>query len=201
MPTEHPVDRAQEYWLAQPTETFRLGAGDLARKIKRLETDARNNNVAMYVAMLFNGVMWAAMTFIVDGAVTRAGAVVALLGWGFAIGQVTREWRRTIAACLDMAEMPVASFYRAALERERSLFVGGRFWTRYVAMIAGPVLFAVGIALEDPGAAIVAFIIGATFVGLSSLSIPGRHKMLRDYQRKMDELEMLGSSARVKGEG
>jgi hypothetical protein len=31
------------------------------------------------------------------------------------------------------------------------------------------------------------------FTGLISLSITGSRKMARDYQRKIDELEMLGS--------
>lgn len=187
------AERARQYWLAQPTETFRLGAGDLARRVARLEADARNAVVTLYIASFFNILIWGVVAIVVPGALARAGALLSLGGWVFATVQVVRGRRRTIVACLEMAELPVAAFYRDALERERVLFTGRAFWIRYLAFIAGPLVFAAGVAVAKPDGRLIALVIAVAFTAIQSLSIASRRKMAAEYQRKIDEITMYSS--------
>jgi hypothetical protein len=184
------AELARQYWLAQPTETFRLGAGDLARQIKRLQSDARNANIQMYVGSFFNIVVWVALAGVLSGSIARVGALAAAAGWTFGVVQFSRERRRTIAACAAMADKPVAAFYRAALERERSLFLGTRFWLRYAAMVVGPLLFAIGVVVDDRSALIPALIVGGTITAIYSLAIRLRHRQASAYQRQIDNIPL-----------
>jgi hypothetical protein len=181
---------AQQYWLAQSTEAFRLGPGDLARQIKRLESGARNANVQMYVASFFILGMWLTVALLPLGLVARAGACLAALGWTFGLFQLARERRRTIAVCLAMAERPIAAFYRAALERERSLFLGPKFWIRYGAIIVGPLVFGIGAGLHDRAAIIPGVIVGGLFTAINSLSIHLRHRQAGGFQRQIDSIHL-----------
>lgn len=184
------AELARQYWLAQPTETFRLGPGDLARQIKRLQTDARNANTQMYVGSFFNIVVWVALTGVISGAIARIGALLAAAGWTFGVLQLSRERQRTIAACAAMADKPVAAFYRAALERERSLFLGPRLWLRYAAMVVGPLVFAIGVVVDDRSALIPALIVGAATIAIYSIPIRFRHRQAAEYQRQIDNIPL-----------
>jgi hypothetical protein len=190
MTDEHTVDRAQQFWLAQPTEAFRLGTGDLAKKARRLERDARNMRAQTYVAAFFNVTVWTVMFFVEPAWGARVGALIALLGWAFGIQQVTSHSRRTIDAYLELAEMPVASFYRDALERERSFFVGKRFWLRWLSMVAGPVVFCLGIGIHYRDAFVLAAMIAVTFIALSALAIRGRNTKIAHIGKQLDQLQL-----------
>jgi len=190
MTNEHPVDRAQQYWLAQPTETFRLGAGDLAKKARRLESDARNMRTQMYVAAFFNVTIWIAMFFVFHNWGVRAGTLLALLGWTYIIQQVTSHSRRTIEACLDMAEMPVTSFIREGLERERSFFSGARFWFRGLAMVAGPVVFCLGVAFSERDGLVLGLLMAVVWIALTALAIPSSRTKVTHIQKQLDQLQL-----------
>ena len=188
MTNEQPVDRAREFWLAQPTETFRLGAGDLAKKVRRLESDARNARTLTYLAAFFNVAMWSVMFFVVPLWGARIGAALTLVGWAYLIQQVTSHSRHAIDACLEMADMPVASYVREMLERERSFLSGTRFWLRWLAMTAGPVVFFLGIAVEDrlfPG-----LLVAVVWIALTALAIPGRNTKIAHMQKQLDQLQL-----------
>lgn len=185
-----PIDRAQEFWLAQPTEAFRLGSGDLAKQVRRLESDARNMRAQMYVAAFFNVTIWTAMSFVFHNWGVRAGTLLALLGWTYIIQQVTSHSRRTIEAYLDMAEMPVTSFIREGLERERSFFSGARFWFRGLAMVAGPVVFSLGIAFSERDGLVLGLLMAVAWIAITALAIPGSRTKVAHIQKQLDELQL-----------
>lgn len=190
MANDRPVDRAHQFWLAQPTETFRLGAGDLAKKIRRLEADARNARTQSYVSAVFPVIVWIAMFFVIPGWISRAGALVALLGWTYSIQQSATHSRRTIAACVDMADLPTAAFVRESLERERAFLSGSGFRIRWVSMVAGPVLFGLGVAISDSAGLLIGLVLAIAWIAISMLAFPARTKKLAQIQKQLDELQL-----------
>lgn len=190
MASEHPADRAQAFWLAQPTETFRLGAGDLAKQVRRLESDARNARTQMYVSAVFPVVMWSAMFFVIPAWGARVGTLLALLGWIYAIQQFASHSRQTIAGSVDDAEMPLTSFIRDSLERERAFYSGARFRIRWLAMVAGPVVFGLGIAISEPGGLAVGLLLAVAWLAISAFAFPARRKKLTQIQKQLDELQL-----------
>jgi hypothetical protein len=187
---EHPVDRAQELWLAQPTEAFRLGAGDLAKTVRRLESDARNARAQLYVVAFFNVMTWGAMFFAVPMWGPRVGVLLSLLGWTYVIQQVTSHSRRTIERCLDMAEVPVTSFIRQALERERAFQSDARFWYRWLSIVVGPVVFGLSAALSERDALVPGLLIAVGWIALTALQIPSRRTKINHVQKQLDELQL-----------
>lgn len=194
MTNERPADRVQTFWLAQPTKAFRLGAGDLEKKVRRLESDARNLRTQTYVAAFFNVAMWSAMFFVVPAWTARVGSLLALFGWTYSIQQVTSHSRWTIASCLDMAELPLTSFIREALEREWSFHTGVRFWLRWLSMVVGPVVFALGVAISEPGGRVIGLLIAVVWIALTALAIPGRNAKLSHIQKQLDELQLFAET-------
>jgi hypothetical protein len=190
MNDEPPVNRAQQFWLAQPTETFRLGTGDLAKRVGRFERDARNARVQVYVGAFFPVAMWLAMLVIMPALGARIGALLALVGWVYVIQQVTSHSRRAIETCMQFAERPVASFYRDGLERERAFLSGARFWLRWLSMVAGPAVFCAGIAIHDHRAIAVASLIAVVWIALTSFAIPFHTTKLAHIRKQLDELHL-----------
>ena len=159
-----------------------------AKKVRRLEGDARNARTLTYVAAFFNVAMWSAMFFVVPAWEARIGTVLALLGWAYLIQQVTTHSRRAVDVCLEMADMPVVSYARETLERERSFFSGTRFWLRWLAMVGGPVVFCLGIAVAYR--LLPALLLAVVWIALSALGIPRRNTKVADIQKQLDELQL-----------
>lgn len=128
------------------------------------------------------------MFFVVPAWEARIGTVLALLGWAYLIQQVTTHSRRAVDVCLEMADMPVVSYVRETLERERSFFSGTRFWLRWLAMVGGPVVFCLGIAVAYR--LLPALLLAVVWIALSALGIPRRNTKVADIQKQLDELQL-----------
>jgi hypothetical protein len=190
MTNERSADRAQTFWLAQPTETFRLGPGDLAKKVRRLEREARNTRMQTYVSAFFLVTLWSAMFFVMPAWGPRAGTILALLGWTYAILQVTSRTRRAIAACVDMAEMPVTSFIRESLERERAFLSGAHFWVLWLSLVTGPVVFSLGVAFSEPDGLWMGLLLAIAWIAISAFAFPNRRTKLTRIQKQLDDLQL-----------
>ncbi len=82
-----------------------------------------------------------------------------------------------------------ADAYRAELERQRDFHRGLWFWSRFIVMIPGLLLFCIaGIAARGDQAGINA-LVGALFIVVLIVAVPLNLRTARGYQVKIDELD------------
>jgi hypothetical protein len=83
------------------------------------------------------------------------------------------------------------AFYRKELERQRDFHRGICFWSRFVILVPGYILFCIGFAMAYPELARGLAAIAGGFIVLCILALPMNLKLSRKYQRQIDEVDAL----------
>lgn len=197
MSTERDPDIVRAAWKSEPTEHVRVSHEEMTKTLAGIERAARNLFTQSIVASFFYPAFWVVVLVTFTGLFARIGAALAILGWLLGVGHIALHHRATIKGTERMAERPLLEFYRLALARERDFHrhsVDWRHlvaWPRLTAMVIGPVIFLVGIAMARPRAAPVAFGIALVFLGLFPLGVASARRSARAYERQLDELNQF----------
>lgn len=176
-------------WRTNSTVPFRLGPEEIARRNRRVEMDVRASSTQMFVASVFNGVMWAAFAAIFSGVAVRIGAILALAGWGVVMFEVALHRRRTLASAATMAHLPGLAFVRAALERERAFHRDVALLRRFVVLTVGPMIFVYAAAAGEKHGAVVSTLVSAVWLVLFSLGVFGGRRRRRVLERQIADLD------------
>lgn len=184
---ERRVD-VHQAWHAQPAGSYRLSSDEPTRQRRRAELGVRNMAAQVYVAATFNVIMWTAFAIVFSETLARAGAILALIGWGFIILEMAIHRRRTLAMIAANVALPAAAFYRTVLIGEWNFTSDPALWRRFTAMIVGPLVFIYGSGRTDLHGTIVVAVVGGVWIALTVLGPVLGRRRARALRRQIDEV-------------
>jgi hypothetical protein len=181
-------DPIQDLWKSKPAKSAPISIDGIVRRNRRVATDVRNFSVQMSIAAAFNVVMWVTFATLFAG-IARVGAVVALLGWAIAIGEVMIHRQGTLALAATMGDLPALSFYRKALDRERAFHSTAARWRRLVAFVTGPLIWIYGMTKGEANGLIVFAVVGGLWTGLYALGVYFGGRRARAIERQIADVD------------
>jgi hypothetical protein len=191
MSEQSDLDEVVAAWCDQPVKPRAFGAVEIRRAVSRIETEARNTVGALVVSAVFTMGSWVALAVVADNGLSRAGAVLAALAYGWNAALAIHRRRQLAAACMGVSELPSIEYYRILRDIDRRVRLVGGGWPVCVGMIVPPLIFFTGAAVAEPGSWPAIAVIALVYTALQAALIRwGRRNAIATY----DELERYRES-------
>lgn len=118
MPNESPMNDPQNIWQNQPTEPYRMSAGELRRRAHLHQTRARRKALLGIIAGILLGLVWARNCWKAEYLIPRLGwAVVSL--WCIYLAWASYYWTWPARLRPDAEVNTCLEFYRSELDKQR----------------------------------------------------------------------------------
>lgn len=184
------MDNDQLLWQNQSAEPLRMTPDELRKRMEQLDRRTRTRNRGAYQAcgFLVIAFLWSLTVFPND--LQRIGAVLTIAGVGVLFYQIRANKLATRKAAESGSTASLA-FHRGELARQRDFHRGKLFWSRFLALMPGPLLGLFGFYQAYPHLAKILVVEGITFILVFIATIPVNRRLARKYQRQLDELDRM----------
>jgi len=186
MRSDYLPDDLKRLWKELASSPVEVPAHDLRREALRLRSGVRMRN--WFVAAVCGMLIIAYAVFFARSSTNleRIGAVLSIAGAANVIVQFLKRPGRRIP---DVSATETTRFYRAELERHCDFHRGKGTGSWLLPLLPGPILFNLGVALDQPGIAAIIALQMTAFLMLAAIVIPLNLRMARRYQRRLDALD------------
>lgn len=162
---------------------------DVPRAAQNFTKKIQRRTRSGFVVTLFESLAFGSFAFIFPNPIQRGGACLTVAAMLFLMYQVLARRPREGPTETDFPACAVS--YRAELERQRDFHRGWWFWSRWVIMLPGFILFCVGFSTARPETARINHWTLFCFMALAIAAIPLNLWLARKYQRQIDEVDAL----------
>jgi hypothetical protein len=139
--TDDRIVDVRALWQSDQTDLRRLSPAELDAKVARMGRALRVATYGLWVICAIEIVAFTAFFFQPGGLLRKAGALLTVAGMTFLAIQIRFLFVRMRRYQEAMLAEPSVVFYRAWLEQVRSWSQGRWFWSRFLALLPGPLLF------------------------------------------------------------
>jgi len=184
-------------WKEAGTDRPMFSPDQLRQETEKIRARRRRSHVVLIVAFSVVVACLAGFFFYFRNPLTRIGAILGILAYGYWVIYILRERARTVP---DPGETDGVGFYRAELERMRDWHGGMRAW-RMSILVPPFILYDFGLAQTfaklAPWTVLFVWFDCTIFLGLLAIWAPIKHrKTARKYQERIDTLD-----AAIRSEG
>jgi hypothetical protein len=180
-------DGVLKAWQAQATTPFRMTADDVRRRMEAMDSKRRRAVIDLYLTFGLISLVLIALAAMSPGLLMKLGAAMSMLGFGYLLLQVRRQYGPLTAEPPDTS----VRAYQAELQR-RLEFTRKGLWARLLSITPGPLVFSLGFAAAYPKAAPIIYVQLATFILVVIAVVPMTRAKARKLQRELDEVVQLG---------
>jgi hypothetical protein len=163
--------------------------GDVPRAAQNFAKKIQRRTRSVFIVTLFESVCFGSFILFFPNLMQRIGSGLTVVAMLFMMYQVLARRPREVPGETDASICVVA--YRAELERQRDFHRSWWFWSRWVIMLPGFVLFCLGFSTAHPETASINHWTLFSFVALAIAAIPLNLGLACKYQRQIDELDAL----------
>jgi hypothetical protein len=181
-------------WQGQPAEERAMSTEELRRRIEAIHQTSRSRDRSILLIFILGLIGFTWWLTLVDGILPKAGAVLTIVAVGYFVHQVRSNLMAEELATRWAAERGGVSsveFHRAQLERQRDFHSGWQFWSRFVVILPGPLMFITGLTLENPHILPIVVLEVVAFLGLGVVAIVINRRAARIYAQRIAALEAM----------
>lgn len=177
-------------WKEAGTDRLMFSPDQLRQETEKMQAKRRRGYIVMGIACSLVVACLAGSFFYFRNPLTRIGAILGILAYGYWVIYILRERARAVP---DPADTDGVGFYRAELERMRDWHRGMRAW-RMSILVPPFIVYDLGLALTfaklAPWMVLFVWFDCPVFLGLLAIWAPIKHRRLaRKYQDRIDTLD------------
>jgi len=165
---------------------------EVPQRLERLQSTMRRQHVGGYLVCFLVMAGFSYYLVIFPNIGERVGSVLTILGAGVSAVQLHENNARRRRAAVSNGDSSAApDRYQSVLQHMRDFHRGTWFWSRLIAILPGPLLFAYAFhrTHPEPLGSFLAGIVG--FLVLGIIAIPLNLNRSRKFQRELDRLNDL----------
>jgi NhaP-type Na+/H+ or K+/H+ antiporter len=91
----------------------------------------------------------------------------------------------------ESGTIDAVAFHREQLRRQQQRHSGRRFWRRWLILLPGPIFFFLGFAQARPDLIAIIWVEAITFIIAIVAAIPVNRRVVRQCQKRIDQLDQL----------
>lgn len=191
MPGDYLPDDLKNLWKELGTDPFHLSADQLRAEAQRLHQGLCRRTLLGGMVGAFGAAVGLVIFLRVSDGLTRSGALLTLLGVGFALVQLRlrRAWNMP-----DPGQTVSLQYYRGELERQRDFHSGRWLWSRMIVFAPGPAVTMLAVARTHPEIANVLRADAAVFLVLCGIAVPVNLRLAKRFQRRLEALNAFSEN-------